>query len=112
MSLQLGQTRPISAPIDHHRRPHPFPRMAVGGKWAVLFSHPQGYTPARTTELREDGPPEAEFDKRGVQVIGLSVDTLDRHVGWKPTSRKPRATPNFPIIADSASPGTVATSTT
>src|SRR6188508_388160 len=54
----------------------------LGNSWGVLFSHPKDFTPVCTTELGHMARIKSEFDKRHVKVIGLSVDPLDRHVGW------------------------------
>lgn len=100
MSLQLGQIVPdFEAETTTGRiRFHEW----LGGKWAVLFSHPKDYTPVCTTELGETARLKPEFDKRGVQVIGLSVDTLDRHAGWEADIAETQGhAVNFPIIADS-----------
>ena len=71
------------------------------GKWVVLFSHPKDYTPVCTTELGEASRLKPEFDKRGVKVIGLSVDTMDRHEGWAADIAETTGSAlNFPMIAD------------
>ncbi len=67
----------------------------------MLFSHPKDYTPVCTTELGVTARLKGEFDKRGVKVIGLSVDSLEDHVGWKRDIEQTQgATVDFPMIAD------------
>jgi alkyl hydroperoxide reductase subunit AhpC len=74
----------------------------LGDDWGVLFSHPKDFTPVCTTELGYMANAKPEFDKRGVKIIGLSVDPLDRHEGWaKDIAETQGAAPNYPIIADS-----------
>jgi alkyl hydroperoxide reductase subunit AhpC len=74
----------------------------LGDSWGVLFSHPKDYTPVCTTELGYMARIKSEFDKRGVKVIGLSIDPLDRHEGWsKDIAETQGHAPNFPMIADS-----------
>jgi alkyl hydroperoxide reductase subunit AhpC len=42
-----------------------------------------------------------DFDRRGVKVIGLSVDPIDKHAGWaKDIEETQGAAPNYPIIGD------------
>ena len=74
----------------------------LGDKWGVLFSHPKDFTPVCTTELGYMAKLKPEFDKRGVKIIGLSVDPLDRHSGWaKDIEETQGYAPNYPVIADS-----------
>ncbi|TGX54038.1 peroxiredoxin [Sphingomonas gei] len=69
--------------------------------WVVLFSHPKDFTPVCTTELGAVARLKPEFDKRGVKVIGLSVDPVDRHLDWaNDIARTQGAALNFPLIAD------------
>lgn len=73
----------------------------LGDSWGVLFSHPKDYTPVCTTELGETARLKPEFEKRGVKVIGLSVDPLDSHEGWaKDIEETQGHAVNFPMIAD------------
>src|SRR5580698_2175124 len=99
MSLQLGDDAPdftaqtTTGPIHFHEW--------LGSGWGVLFSHPKDYTPVCTTELGRVSALKSEFDKRGVKVIGLSVDPLDSHQGWaKDIAETQGHALNFPLIAD------------
>src|SRR5450432_3857525 len=73
----------------------------IGNSWAVLFSHPKDFTPVCTTELGYMAKIKPEFDRRGVKVIGLSVDALDNHAKWaKDIEETQGHAPNYPIISD------------
>jgi alkyl hydroperoxide reductase subunit AhpC len=99
MALRLGDSVPdftadtTEGPIRFHEW--------LGEKWAVLFSHPKDYTPVCTTELGYVAKIKPEFEKRGVKVIGLSVDPLKDHEGWiRDINETQNTTVNFPMIAD------------
>ena len=73
----------------------------LGTSWGVIFSHPKDYTPVCTTELGYMARIKPEFDKRGVKIIGLSIDPVDRHEGWAKDIAETQGTaPNFPMIGD------------
>jgi alkyl hydroperoxide reductase subunit AhpC len=73
----------------------------IGDKWAVLFSHPKDFTPVCTTELGYMAKIKPEFDKRGVKIIGLSVDPVDKHSGWAADIKETQGfAPNYPMIGD------------
>jgi alkyl hydroperoxide reductase subunit AhpC len=73
----------------------------LGDKWGILFSHPKDFTPVCTTELGRMAHLKPEFEKRGVKVIGLSVDPVDNHARWsKDIEETQGAAPNYPMIAD------------
>ena len=73
----------------------------LGDSWAVLFSHPADYTPVCTTELGRTASLNAEFEKRNVKVLALSVDPLDKHAGWIQDINETQGVEvNFPLIAD------------
>jgi alkyl hydroperoxide reductase subunit AhpC len=99
MALQLGDTAPDfeAETTEGHIHFHDW----LGDSWAVLFSHPKAFTPVCTTELGYMASIEPEFAKRGVKIIGLSVDTLDKQEGWADDIAETQGTaPNYPIIAD------------
>jgi hydroxyacylglutathione hydrolase len=73
----------------------------VGDSWAVLFSHPKNYTPVCTTELGYMAKIKHEFDRRGVKIIGLSVDPVAEHAGWaRDIAATQGIAPNYPLIGD------------
>ena len=73
----------------------------LGDSWALLFSHPKDFTPVCTTELGAVARLKPEFDKRGVKLIGLSVDPVDRHSKWAEDIRETQGVaPNYPMIGD------------
>jgi len=73
----------------------------IGNSWTVLFSHPKDFTPVCTTELGYMAKIKPEFEQRGVKIIGLSVDPLDRHAGWAADIEETQGyAPNYPIIGD------------
>ncbi len=73
----------------------------IGNSWALLFSHPKDFTPVCTTELGALARLKPEFDKRGVKLMGLSVDPVDKHAKWSEDIRETQgAAPNYPMIGD------------
>jgi alkyl hydroperoxide reductase subunit AhpC len=73
----------------------------IGNSWAMLFSHPKDFTPVCTTELGALAKLKPEFDKRGVKLMGLSVDPVDRHSKWAEDIKETQgAAPNYPMIGD------------
>jgi alkyl hydroperoxide reductase subunit AhpC len=99
MSLKLGDIVPdfkaetTDGPISFYEW--------LGDSWGVLFSHPKDFTPVCTTELGEVARLKPEFEKRGVKVIGLSVDPLADHHKWAGDIAETQGHAlNFPLIAD------------
>jgi len=99
MAFQLGETAPdFEADTTQGRiRFHDW----LGDSWGVLFSHPKDFTPVCTTELGYMARIKPEFDRRGVKIIGLSVDPVDRHAKWADDIKDTQGVaPNFPMIGD------------
>lgn len=99
MSLHLGDAAPnfkaitTTGEIDFYEY--------LGDSWGVLFSHPADYTPVCTTELGRTALLKEEFKKRGVKVLAVSVDAIDKHHGWvNDINETQNCTVDFPIIAD------------
>ena len=99
MSIRIGDQAPnfnantTEGPIDFHQW--------IGNSWAVLFSHPKDFTPVCTTELGYMAKLKPEFDKRGVKIIGLSVDPVDKHAQWANDIKETQGhAPNYPMIGD------------
>ena len=87
------QAQTTEGPISFHQW--------LGNAWGVIFSHPKDFTPVCTTELGYLARIKPEFDKRGVKVIGLSIDPVDRHAGWAKDIQETQGTAvNFPMIGD------------
>ena len=100
MALHLGSIAPdfeqdsTEGPIRFHEW--------IGNSWAVLFSHPKDFTPVCTTELGRAANLKAEFDKRGVKMLAVSVDSAADHKRWiADIEETQKATMNFPILGDS-----------
>ena len=71
------------------------------GKWVVLFSHPADFTPVCTTELSEFARRAPEFDKLGVQLMGLSIDSIYAHIAWiRSMEQHFGVKVKYPLIAD------------
>ena len=99
MSLRLGdkapnfQAKTSIGDIDFYEY--------LGDSWGILFSHPADYTPVCTTELGRTAALKDEFARRGVKVLALSVDPVDKHLGWiKDINETQKVNVDFPIIAD------------
>ncbi|MGH8112002.1 MAG: peroxiredoxin [Rhodanobacteraceae bacterium] len=99
MALQLGQTAPDFT-LDSTKGEVHFSAYARD-HWVVFFSHPKDFTPICTTELGAFAHRKAEFDKRGAELLGLSVDPVDSHKKWAKDIADVGGTElNYPILAD------------
>jgi peroxiredoxin 2/4 len=71
------------------------------GKWVLLFSHPADFTPVCTTEFVEFARNFQEFEKRNVQLIGVSVDSVPAHIAWlRNIEQNFNVKVEFPVVAD------------
>ncbi len=99
MGLSIGDTAPdfTAESTEGTIKFHDF----VGNNWVVLFSHPKDFTPVCTTELGYMARIKPEFDKRGVKIVGLSVDPVDSHQKWSQDIKETQGhAPNYPLIGD------------
>lgn len=99
MALQLGDTAPDFTADSTEGKIHLHEWM--GDSWVMFFSHPADFTPVCTTELGELAKRKSEFDKRGVKLLGLSVDPVDSHKRWAKDVEDVKGTAlNYPLLAD------------
>lgn len=99
MALQLGDIAPdFEADTTEGRiKFHDY----IDGSWAVFVSHPKDFTPVCTTELGSMAKLKHEFDKRGVKLLGISVDSVEDHQRWKSDIKDVTgAAVNYPMIGD------------
>lgn len=99
MTLQIGATAPDfeAETTEGHVHFHDW----LDGHWALFFSHPKDFTPVCTTELGTVARLKPEFDKRGVKLIGLSVDPVSKHPLWAEDIKETQGfAPNYPLIGD------------
>jgi thioredoxin-dependent peroxiredoxin len=99
MAIRLGDTAPdfTAETTEGTIRFHEW----IGDSWAVLFSHPKDFTPVCTTELGYMARIKPEFEKRGVKILGLSVDPVSDHKRWSKDIEETQGhAPNYPLIAD------------
>jgi alkyl hydroperoxide reductase subunit AhpC len=99
MALQLGQIAPDFEQDSTEGKIHFHDWL--GSSWGVLFSHPKDFTPVCTTELGEVARLKPEWDKRGVKVLGLSVDSAGSHETWAADIHETQGHAlNFPLLSD------------
>lgn len=97
--LKLGEKAPDFTAITTHGKIK-FSDY-IKGSWAILFSYPADFTPVCTTEFVAFSEKKEEFDKRGVKIIGLSVDSVYSHIAWLRTIEEYfEIKIEFPVIAD------------
>jgi peroxiredoxin 2/4 len=70
-------------------------------KWVILFSHPADFTPVCTTEFVEFAKRQDDLAKKGVALIGNSIDSVYSHIAWVRNIEKHFDIKiKFPVIAD------------
>lgn len=100
MALQIGNTAPdfVAETTEGSISFHDW----VGDGWCVLFSHPKDFTPVCTTELGYMAKLKAEFDKRNVKILGLSIDPVENHKKWlQDIEDTAGVAVSYPLIGDS-----------
>lgn len=99
MAIRLGDTAP-DFEIDTTDGTVKFHEW-LGDSWGVLFSHPKDFTPVCTTELGMVSKLKEQWERRGVKVIGLSVDSVEDHNAWAGDIEQTQGVGlNFPLIGD------------
>lgn len=109
MTVQTSEQTSVSLPRLNEPAPQftatsthgPIKLSDYKGKWIVLFSHPADFTPVCSTEFAEFARRQPEFEKRNVQLIGNSVDSVYSHIAWiKSIEQLLNVQVKFPVIAD------------
>ena len=74
----------------------------ISGKYAVIFFYPLDFTFVCPSELIAFDHRLAEFKQRGVEVIGVSIDSQFTHLAWKntPVNNGGIGQVQYPLIAD------------
>jgi alkyl hydroperoxide reductase subunit AhpC len=99
MSLQLGDTAPDFTAETTRGRIH-FHEW-LGPSWGLFVSHPRDFTPVCTTELGRLALLQHDFGRRGVKILGLSIDNVVSHEQWLHDIRDTHGVNlQFPIAAD------------
>jgi peroxiredoxin 2/4 len=71
------------------------------GSWVILFSHPADFTPVCTTEFIEFAKIAPDLRRRGVELLGLSIDSTYSHIAWvRNIEQHFNVKIPFPVIAD------------
>ena len=76
----------------------------VGNKEVMFFFYPKDFTFVCPTEILAFQEKLAEFEKRGVQVVGCSCDTEETHLAWLMTAKENGGIEGvtYPLVADSS----------
>lgn len=107
--MENNQEQPTTFPQLNKRAPEFEAKTTHGvktlsdyeGRWLVLFSHPADFTPVCTTEFIAFANHHEEFLAEGVDLLGLSIDSLFSHMAWvRNIKEKFGVDVKFPIIED------------
>lgn len=76
----------------------------VGKKDVIFFFYPKDFTFVCPTEILAFQEKLAEFEKRGVAVVGASTDTEETHLAWLLTPQENGGIEgvNYPLVADAS----------
>lgn len=76
----------------------------LGQKYVVFFFYPKDFTFVCPTEILAFQDKLAEFEKRGVAVVGCSTDTEETHLAWLSTPKNKGGIEGvtYPIVADTS----------
>lgn len=72
------------------------------GKYVLLFFWPLDFTFVCPTEIIAFSDQASEFEKLGVQILGVSIDSHFTHLAWRNTPRNQGGIGNiaYPLVAD------------
>ncbi|MBF0386876.1 MAG: peroxiredoxin [Candidatus Omnitrophica bacterium] len=104
MSVLVGKQAPdfSATAVKEDQIIDKFSLSSLKGKHVVLFFYPLDFTFVCPTELHAFSDKLEEFNKRGVEVVGVSVDSHFSHLAWLriPKSRGGIEGVRYPIVSD------------
>ncbi len=76
----------------------------IGNKEVIFFFYPKDFTFVCPTEILAFQEKLADFEKRGVAVVGCSCDTEETHLAWLDTPKDKGGIQgvNYPVVADTS----------
>ena len=85
--------------LDIRKAFQPITDKSFEGKWKVYFFWPKDFTFVCPTEIAAFGKLNKEFEERGAQVLGASVDSEFVHLAWRENHPDLKTLP-FPMLSD------------
>ncbi|MCG8565333.1 MAG: peroxiredoxin [Desulfobacterales bacterium] len=104
MSVLVGKTAPdfTATAVKKDQIIEDFTLSQFKGKYVVLFFYPLDFTFVCPTELHAFSDALDEFEKRNVEVVGISIDSHFSHLAWlnTPKSKGGIQGVGYPIVSD------------
>ena len=105
MSILVGRTAPdftAAAVMGDGTIKEDFKLSALRGKYTVLFFWPLDFTFVCPSEIIAHDHRRKAFEERGVQLVGVSIDSQFTHHAWRstPVNKGGIGEVGFPMVAD------------